>query len=452
MKNFLKIAVSALLVIVLLAMTACGGEKKPQPTEEPAAPTAEPQADMQTILDSLGTMEWKEAKNVILFIGDGMGKNHIPAAVAATGGRYNGKLAIEYLPNYVDVNTLTADPGNGEPDSASGGTAMACGFKSLRKLLGLNTKKEVIKNVCELSKELGKSSGVVTSQTIYDATPSAFTAHVESRHDTDTIIGQQLTTAAADIIIGGGTALVEKYIADHADISGQMNETKTTYVKSWDDVKKFDGNGRLVATLTDTYWENIKEMTPTLADITKTSIELLSKNDKGFFLMVEAGAMDEATHNADMAELAYSMISFDEAVEEGIRYAYEHKDTLVIVTSDHNTGAILPRADADAHIEKNKATDIYISDEAWCVQNAELHCLLEAEKIAAQKHPEFDFENAAYRFTTIKHVNDNVPLYAVGFGAADNVTGKWSSFNIGQYIGKTLSGQDFGATTKTGQK
>lgn len=454
MKKFIKKSVIILLAAMLLLLSACGGNgNNAAATAEPAAPTAEPEESMQTILDSIANVEWGEAKNVILFIADGMGKNHIPATDSATGGKYNGKLAIEYLNLVADVCTLTNDSGNGEPDSACGGTALSTGYRSIRKYVGLDWKGNTQKNVCELCKELGKSSGVVTTQTVFDATPATFTAHVTSRHDTDAIIKDQLTTAAADLIIGGGANAFNEYFTNNPETKDALAANNTRWTSSWDDVKSFDGNGRMVATVTDEYWSDIDKMSPTLAEITETSINILSKNEKGFFLMVEAGALDEAAHNADLPEVVDNMLSLDAAVEIAIKYAVEHKDTIVIVTSDHNTSDLLPIEEATAKIESSKS-DTYIYDEAWCLQNAELHCLIEAEKIAKEKSPSFDWENVKYRFATIKHVNDNVDLWAIGPGVTENLgftTKTYYSFYTGKFIGKVLSGAEFGSTLKTGK-
>ena len=457
-KTFLKAFSAFLLAALMLFMVSCAGNGGVKPTADPQntdpsateEPTEAPQTPMEEILAALGSIQFGEIKNVILFIGDGMGMNHVPATDAITGGRYDGKLALEYLPQSGVVDTTCTE---GEPDSASGGTALATGYKSKRKYLALNNKGDEVKSVVELAKELGKSAGVITSESIVDATPAAFTIHAPNRNDESAIAGLQIETSVADLIMGGGKAMYDKLFEEHPEYKDKLTEKNVTYVTSWDDVLSFDGTGRLIATMTDDYWEVAAEMKPTLAEMTTQSLKMLSQNEKGFFLIVEGGAMDEIAHAADIMELTRHMTAFDEAVEVGIRYAYDNKDTVIIVTADHNTGGILPKEEADEFIKKNEKTSNYIAQEEWCLTNAKLHCLYEAEKIAQSKNPDVDWETLPYRFTTIAHTQDKVNVWALGPGTESFATEtKLKSFQIGKFIGTALSGEDFGAADKNGTK
>ena len=457
-KDFLKAFSALLLAALMLFMVSCTGGGGVGPTADPQgtapeateAPTEEPVTPMEDILAALADLQFGEIKNVILYIGDGMGTNHVPATDAITGGRYNGKLTFEYLPQFGLVDTACTE---GEPDSASGGTALSTGYKSKRKYIALNSKGEEVKTVVELAKELGKSAGVITSESIVDATPATFTVHAPNRNDESVIAGLQIDTSVADFIMGGGKAMYDKLFEEHPEYTDKLAENNVTYVNSWDEVLSFDGNGRLIAAMTDDYWEVAAEMKPTLAEMTEQSLKMLSKNDKGFFLIVEGGAMDEIAHNADIMELTRHMIAFDEAVETGIRYAYENKDTIIIVTADHNTGGLMPKEDADKFIAKNEKTSQYIAQEEWCLANAKLHCLYEAEKIAQSKNPDVDWDTLPYRFTTIAHTQDKVNFWAIGPGTETlTEVSKLKSFHIGKFIGQALSGQEFGSEDKNGVK
>lgn len=163
------------LAAALLFAWGCGASPQNGEATNPPASSIAPAKETIDYLNELGHIEFTQAKNVLLFIGDGMGMNHIKATDAITGGNYDGKLAIEYLTNQGTVITLCNE---GEPDSASGGTALACGYKSNRKYLGLNIKREEIRNVVELANSMGKKTGVVTNESIVDTTPAAFTIHI----------------------------------------------------------------------------------------------------------------------------------------------------------------------------------------------------------------------------------------------------------------------------------
>lgn len=485
----LKMILSLVLAFVMtVSVVACGtGGKKDNPkdsdpTATPSAtedateePTPTPEATpvpMEDILAALSSLQYGEVKNVILFIGDGMGKNHVPATDAITGGRYNGKLALEYLPNTASVKTVCTE---GEPDSASGGTALATGYKGKRSQIGLNNAGEEVQNVVELAHSLGKSTGAITTESIVDATPATFTVHAANRKDESNIARLQIETSVCDLIIGGGKAMYDKLFASEGpNYTEYFKEHNITYTNSWDDVLAFNGQGRLIAPLVDDYWfydveywkaaadrdarlgtdtEKDATMAPcSLAEMTEQAIKILSQNENGFFLMVEGGALDEVAHNSDLMEMTRHMLAFDEAVEVGIKYAYANKDTIIIVTADHNTGGLLEKEEADKYVTKH-AKDNYTVNDEWCLENAGLHCLLEGEKIAQAKNPSVTLEELPYRFTTIAHTSDDVYVWAIGPGTSELMeTSKLASFHIGKFIGKAISGQEFGATATNGTK
>lgn len=429
-KKFAKVFVSILMIASMLLATACGDSKEtatiaPESTPAPTT-TVTPEPTMQDILNSLGDIEFTDAKNVILFIGDGMGVNHIPATKAILGGQYNEKLAIEYLPNQGTSVTKCAD---GEPDSASGGTALATGYKSRRSYLGMDKNKKSVQNVCELAKSLGKKTGVVTNENITDATPAAFTVHVPNRDNKQAVVKQQIENCP-DLLMGGGRATYEEIVGNSATYAKKIEQNNVTWVKTWEEVKNFKGE-KLIATITDTFFEKADEAEPTLAEMTAKAIELLSDDEDGFFLMVEGGAMDESAHTSNVMETCRQMISFDEAVSLGIKYAAEHTDTIVIVTADHNTGGLLKTEEANKKVEKNK-------------NNVHVQSLLEYEEALQKENPDVILSELPYRFSTIAHTSENVQIFAIGKGTEIFNGKKVQSHEIGQFIGKIISGEDFG--------
>ena len=454
--KLLKIVFAAVLAGIMIFAAACTTTPQPDVTTAPEVteapteePTEEPITPMEEILAALASTEFKDCKNVILYIGDGMGQNHAPATDAITGGRYNGKLVMECLPHAGIVNTVCTE---GEPDSASGGTALACGYKGKRKQLGLNNKGEEVMNMTELAKSLGKSAGIITTESIVDATPATFSVHAANRNDESKIAALQIDTSVADFIMGGGKAMYDLLMENDPSYAQKLVDNKVTWVTKWEDVLSFSGEGRLIATMTDDYWFEDANTHPSLPEMTEQAIKMLSKNEKGFFLIVEGGALDEVAHNCDMMELTRHMTSFDESIEIGVRYAYENKDTLIVVTADHETGGVLPKEEADAYIKKNEKTNQYIAQEEWCMTNAKLHCLYEAEKIAQSKNPDVDWNTLPYRFTTIAHTQNKVNVWAYGPGAEKMDNEKLKSFEIGKFLGESLSGAEFGSTDKNGVK
>lgn len=427
MKRFIRTTISVVLVTVILMTCACSGKK----AENSPPPTATPEPSMQQILDSLGSVEFTDAKNVILFIGDGMGKNHINATKAIIGGQYNEKLAIEYLTNQGEAVTTCVE---GEPDSASGGTALATGYKSRRSYLGMNSYGKKIKNMCELMASVGKKSGIVTNENITDATPAAFVVHTTDRMDANDIVKQQIDNCP-DLIMGGGLKTYETALKKDSSYNQKIADNGITWAKTWDEVQKFE-NGKLIATLTDGYFEDVENASPSLAQMTEKAIELLSDDEDGFFLMVEGGVMDESAHSSDVMDTCKQMISFDEAVCVGIRYATAHPDTIVIVTADHNTGGLMETEEANKSVDANSKTDTHVKS------------LIKNEKSIQKKNPDIVLADLPYRFTTIAHTSDPVQVFAIGKGTEVLNGTSLRSCELGQFIGKVLSGEDFGQVKK----
>lgn len=427
--DFIKRFAVIFMAFMLLIACGCGGDKNKKPADlsSTAEPTPEPQKTMQEILDSLGSIEFTKAKNVILFIGDGMGVNHIDATKEIIGGQYNDKMAIEYLYNQGTSVTICVD---GEPDSASGGTALSTGYKSKRSYLGVDKNNNSVQNVVELAMSLGKKAGVVTNENITDATPAAFTVHNNNRKDYTAIVKQQIENCP-DLIMGGGrTVYKETLDADPAYVQ-KMTDNGITWATSWEQVKNFE-SGKIIATLTDTFFERVEEAEPTLAEMTAKAIELLSDDEDGFFLLVEGGAMDESAHTSDVMETCRQMISFDEAVSLGVRYAAEHPDTIVIVTADHNTGGLQPIDIANQKVAAAGNADYHVNE------------LLKYEAALQAKYPDIILADLPYRFTTIAHTNDNVEVFAIGYGTEIFNGARVKSCEIGQFIGRALGAEKFG--------
>ena len=423
------------VLMALMFLFACGCQKdvtetpsdKPSEAAPTEAVTPEPEKPIQDVLASLGEIEFTKAKNVILFIGDGMGVNHIDATKAILNAGYDGKLAIEYLPNQGNSITVCVD---GEPDSASGGTALATGYKSKRKYLGMDAKLNEVQNAVELAMSLGKKAGVVTNESIVDATPAAFTIHAPNRDDESNIAKLQIEHCP-DLIMGGGKAMYDKALADDPTYKDKMAANGITWATSWEQVEAFE-DGKLIATLTEDLFERVEEAEPTLAEMTSKAIELLSDDEDGFFLMVEGGAMDESAHSGDVMETCRQMVSFDEAVSIGIRYAAEHPDTVVIVTADHDTGGLNTIDFANAHIDAAGNKDYHINE------------LLKYEAALQREYPDIILADLPYRFTTIAHTNSNVEVFAIGYGTEIFNGARVPSYKIGKFIGETLGAESFG--------
>ena len=286
----------------------------------------------------------QSVKNIILMIGDGMGPEHRRLAQLIE----NEPLAMEQLPIQGQVHT---DSFNGEvTDSAAAATAMATGIKTRNKYIGLDADKNTVSNITEAAKAAARASGLITTTQITHATPAAFVAHIDSRKKMCDI-ALQMATANIDVLMGGGEAcfLPENLPGCHG-ASGKRNDGINLiemmqsdgmyYICTREELLQLNtsSEGRLLGLFAAE--DMPRPFSPTLAEMTSTALNILSRQPRGFFLMVEGGQIDWGSHKNNALEVMQSLRGFDQAVRVASRFAAEHGDTLLIVTADHETGGL----------------------------------------------------------------------------------------------------------------
>jgi len=295
-----------------------------------------------------GSVSSPSANNIILFSGDGMGAEHRKAARWAAVGE-TGKLAMDDMPASGLLQTHSAD--NVITDSAAASTAIATGVKTNNGVIGLDTNLGYLPTILEKAKKQGKRTGLVTTTQIVHATPAAFAAHVADRNLVREI-ADQLLIAGVDILLGGGE---DEFLPasdngcfpeagkrdDGRNIINEAIAIGYAYVCD-------PGSFGLVETSSTLQLIGLfgdegmtRPYSPSLAEMTQKAIDVLSQSSNGFFLMVEGGQIDWASHINDAKNAISDTIGLDEAVEIAKQFASKANDTLVIVTSDHETGGMV---------------------------------------------------------------------------------------------------------------
>lgn len=290
-----------------------------------------------------------EPRYMLLFIGDGMGPAQREAAEAFAGR----ELVMNHLP--VRGSTTTFASNQTITDSAAAATAMACGQKTANGVLGQTPEGTNLQTIAEQAAERGMRVGIVSSVSLDHATPAGFYAHVPSR-DRYYEIGLQLAASGFDYFAGGGLvdplgikAVAKGYVptATVAVVTAITNAGYTVVSKREDFEALVPGSGKVLAVhprldgAAMPYAADRQEGEPTLAEFTRKGIELLD-NERGFFLMVEGGKIDWASHANDSARLLPEVVAFDAAVQAGVAFAEAHPyETLLIVTADHETGGLM---------------------------------------------------------------------------------------------------------------
>jgi alkaline phosphatase len=290
---------------------------------------------------------YAKADRIILFIGDGMGAEHRKAARWITTGE-NGSLAMDAMP--ASGWSRTASAGRSITDSAAAATAMATGAKTYNRVIGLNADLSFAPTILEDAKRLGKSVGLVTTTQVTHATPAAFAAHVIDR-SLMTVIAKQIFTAGVDVILGGGedeflpssTQGCYPQKGERTDRRNLIDEAIAVGYAYACDLSSFSSvepssTQRLLGLFADEGMT--RPFSPSLAAMTRKAIEILSKNPRGFFLMVEGGQIDWASHANDASNAILDTVGLDEAVKVAKGYASSANNTLIIVTADHETGGM----------------------------------------------------------------------------------------------------------------
>ncbi|EES4791202.1 alkaline phosphatase [Escherichia coli] len=331
----------------------------------------------------------KPAKNIILLIGDGMGDSEITAArnyAEGAGGFFKGIDALPLTGQYTHyaLNKKTGKP-DYVTDSAASATAWSTGVKTYNGALGVDIHEKDHPTILEMAKAAGLATGNVSTAELQDATPAALVAHVTSRKcygpsatsekcpgnalekGGKGSITEQLLNARADVTLGGGAKTFAetatagewqgKTLREQAQARGYQLVSDAASLNS---VREANQQKPLLGLFADgnmpvrwlgpkaTYHGNIdkpavtctpnpqrNDSVPTLAQMTDKAIELLSKNEKGFFLQVEGASIDKQDHAANPCGQIGETVDLDEAVQRALEFAKKDGNTLVIVTADH---------------------------------------------------------------------------------------------------------------------
>lgn len=295
----------------------------------------------------------QQAKYVFYFIGDGMGLNQVNTTEMYLGEK-QGRIGTEPLcfasfPVAGMATTFSAS--NSITDSSAGGTALATGVKTYNGAIGVDANKERVMSVAERAKRAGKKVGVTTSVSIDHATPAAFYGHQPDR-SMYYEIALQLPEASFDFYAGSGFLKPARTFdkKDAPSIYPIFEQAGYTIARGLDEYKaKADGAGKMVLMQKEganssslPYAIDRREGDLTLAQITESAIDFLSRdNKKGFFLMVEGGKIDWACHSNDPATMVKEVIDMDNAVRVAYEFYKKHpKETLIVITADHETGGL----------------------------------------------------------------------------------------------------------------
>ncbi len=273
-------------------------------------------------------------KNVIFLIGDGMGLPQI------TGAMYmnNNQTVFERFKNIGFHKSHSSD--NLVTDSAAGATSFASGVKTYNGAIGVDAQKQSVPTILEMAEQKGMATGMVVTSSITHATPAAFIAHVNGREEAEGIAVQFLDTPI-DLFIGGGMKaftqrvdqrdLVSELKAKGYDITSYFEqEISQLNVNTSKNIGYFTANGEPLPE---------REGRDYLPEATRKSLDYLGdRSPNGFFLMIEGSQIDWGGHANDANYVVTELLEFEKVINQVLDWSEKNRNTLVVVTADHETG------------------------------------------------------------------------------------------------------------------
>ncbi len=317
-------------------------------------------------------------KNVIIMIGDGMGPQQVGLlnsyAKYAPNSIYKAQGGITAIENAMTMGTIGYayhDAANVlVTDSAASATQFATGKHAGSEMIGCDQFGNSAKTILEIAQDLGKSTGLVSDTRMTHATPAAFAAH-QTHRSKENAIALDMLNAEVDVMLSGGlrhwipieandqNAAIHQALKtrigvqikskrkDSRNLLAEAEKKQYAVALTLSELEKAKGdkilglfsNSGMPDGIQETLTKNDPNRTvPTLKEMTIKALEVLSKNEKGFFIMIEGGQIDWAGHNNDAGTLLHEMLKFDDTIHYVLEWVKNRQDTLLIISADHETG------------------------------------------------------------------------------------------------------------------
>ena len=296
----------------------------------------------------------KQPKNIIFMIGDGMGLEHIATAWVANRGTLNmEKMPYVGIQRTYCLNYLVTD-------SAAAGTALATGQKTNKGQIATTPEGEDLHSMFVKAKEVGKRTGVVVSCRLNDATPATFCCHDTNRDEAESITADYLD-CGVDYIAGGGMYYWRDERTDGRDIFAEIGAKGYNTYETVDALMEAE---ELPVAVVVASLEIPSALSGERGDMhrnmTAKALEMLDKDNKeGFVMMIEGSCIDDWLHGNRVDAAVEEILDFDRVVGDVLQWAEKDGETLVVVTADHNTGALTLLAGdiAEGHVVVNFANE-----------------------------------------------------------------------------------------------
>lgn len=429
-------------------------------------------------------------KYVFMFIGDGLGSAQRQITeyyMKEVNGYEDYSLTMNEFP-VAGINT-THSSNSLITDSAAAGTALATGFKTNSGMISTLPNGNKVQSIIKYAEESGMKTGIVSTTRLTHATPAVFASNNENRNN-ENEIAYDFLDSNVDFFAGGGyrnfipSSEKGSKRKDNIDVTKEFEKEGYSVFIGEEDVDAFKNlnaysNTKVFAAFTPSHMPyeidriSSDSKIPSLAQITKKGIEVLSKGENGFFMMVEGGRIDHAAHANDAKGVIYDTLALDDAIKEAYRfYKQNPEEALILVVGDHETGGLGLGIGKDYFLNLAKLKDVHYSIEDVLqkkydgnkpeyisflkkemgladMTSEEENMIREAMK--AEDSKAYDkvtyggykptaiaaahilARRANIMFTTFAHTGTQIPLSAIGNGSED-----FSGFKDNTEIGKEM--------------
>ncbi|MFC1852792.1 alkaline phosphatase [candidate division CSSED10-310 bacterium] len=327
-------------------------------------------------------VEQQKVKNLIIMIGDGMGFQQLGLLNAyvkyAPHSIYIARKRTSALEQVIaagELGFVYHEAANAlVTDSAAASSQMASGQWTGVEMLGADVSGNPVITILEKAKQHGKATGLVSDTRITHATPAGFIVHQANRYDENNI-ALKLGASGIDVLLSGGlrhwipqsvnepdshqARLIKTMISDSFPLESKRKDERNllreaknkgyTLVFNRQQLQRTNTDQLLGLFSNSIMPDAIQESAlkhdpdrnfPTLKELALKAMEILSRNEEGFFLMIESGQIDFACHNNDAGRLLHEMIRFDETIAAVYNWVQQRDDTMLIITADHETGGV----------------------------------------------------------------------------------------------------------------
>lgn len=387
------------------------------------------------------------AKYVFLFIGDGMGLNQVFLTEKYLD--YFKTDSLIFLNSSWKFGLTKTDCADSFKitDSGAAGTAIACGEKTSFGAIGVNVNNQALESIAEYLKKKNFKIGILTSVSLNNATPACFFGHEPNRSNYDNLT-DELVSSHFDFFAGGG--IIPKIPLEFESLYFNFNKTlnklkENNYnlVLNFEQIpdKKLDLPVVLIDTVITSQQKNMDayiderfslpyaidfpEYKERLALYTDLAINNL-KNDTGFFIMIEAGKIDWACHDNDVAAAVNEVIAFNDAIKKAYEFYLKYPEqTLIIVTADHETGGLTPGTGYDEYGNSKGYSYTFYPNKLALQKKS----VLFSDSATVAK---FDYD-AQVGWTTNEHTASPVGVWAIGQGS-ENFLGIYENSDLKKKI------------------